>query len=560
MSKYDSFISYRRKTSMHLARNIFSELNRRNISAFLDVENIDATQFDTFILNQIAARPHFILLLSPQSLERCVNEGDWLLREIQHAYDLKRNIIPVYDLGFNWAAERHYLPENLQEFLPLQNAVSYTHEYYGAFIDKIVRFIRNPQQKAPIKVKAAPEEEAQQAQKMTQEALQVRFDDLTVIQMIGKYHELSEIAQTSTDWQDLLHIWGEIRASGNVPDFFEMEEEEAEARQALDEALKREEETRQYRLYVQEREQAYDFIRKLHQTGQIPVRRIRETLQNFWRKYEQYEQFYDPDNIAGDVKISVKSGTASADAIRTFIGEPFEWCEVPAGEFIYQDNQKLILPAFAIAKYPVTYAQFQTFVDAKNGLKDSRWWEGLAKNQSDTPDDQEWKISDHPRENVSWYDAIAFCRWLSWKLGGAYSLDEVNEWLVRLPTEFEWEKAARGTKGLIYPYGKDFDKSKCNTSESNIGKTSPVTQYPQGASPYGVLDMSGNVFEWCLTNYENPTEHPSQENISSNSSRVLRGGSWGSDHSDARAVFRLNDLAPLRNYDGGFRVCVPLLR
>jgi formylglycine-generating enzyme required for sulfatase activity len=606
----DCFISYRRTSSVHLARNIFTELNRRNINAFLDVEGIDATQFDTFILNQIASRPHFIVLLSQGSLARCVNEADWLLREIQHAYDLKRNIIPVYDAGFDWNKERHYLPEHLQEFLPLQNAVSFTHEYYHAFIDKIMRFIRNPQQKAPVEVKLVPKQEAEKAKQMIQKALEVRFDDVTVIEWIGKYHELSTVAETSTDWKDLLNLWSQIRSSGNIPDIFEMDDEEAHARQALEQVLKREEEIRkqeevanQHNQYLQVREREYDFIRQLYQAGQVPHERILKTLEKFWEKYT----FYDPEHIAQTILniifgqadyydvvpriINYTSGDiTSTQGVQWVIGDLFEWCEVPAGKFLYGgkeeklpepgfftrlfgnrsqpsnevkqkpvklvDMQELTLPSFSISKYPITYRQFQIFIDAKDGFTDPRWWEGLAQDQSQSPGEQNWKIDDHPRENVSWYDAMAFCRWLSFRLGGNYDIDHVNEWLVRLPTEFEWEKAARGTDGRAYPYGNTFDENKSNTRESGIRKTTPVTQYPKGESPYGVFDLSGNVWEWCLTEYSNPQVNVGQENLRSEARR-LRGGSWNYSDNFARAVSRVIRDPGFRYSSFGFRVvCV----
>ncbi|MBZ0307237.1 MAG: SUMF1/EgtB/PvdO family nonheme iron enzyme [Anaerolineae bacterium] len=183
-----------------------------------------------------------------------------------------------------------------------------------------------------------------------------------------------------------------------------------------------------------------------------------------------------------------------------------DWVEIPAGEFKYggdkdafrsAEAQELDLPAFYISRYPITYAQFQAFIDASDGFRDPRWWEGLAdeqdryQNQSQ-PGEHYFKYANHPRETVSWYDAIAFCRWWSNKLGGEYALDKVMAWKVRLPTEQEWEKAARGADGRVYPYGNEFDAAKGNTGETGIGQTSAVGMYPQGASPYGVLDMSGN--------------------------------------------------------------------
>jgi hypothetical protein len=204
------------------------------------------------------------------------------------------------------------------------------------------------------------------------------------------------------------------------------------------------------------------------------------------------------------------------------------WCEVnDSQEWTYQNEKHPALPPYKIAKYPISYRQFQAFIDDKiEGWNDPRWWQGLAaadehKTQSK---EQEFKFWNHPRENVSWYDAIAFCRWLSFKLGGGYALDKVGEWAVRLPTEQEWERAARGMDGRKYPYGDSFDAAKGNTSETGIGQTSAVGIFPDGVSPVGALDMSGNVWEWCLTDYSHPAADAAGEVLSSNKSRVVRGG------------------------------------
>ena len=129
------------------------------------------------------------------------------------------------------------------------------------------------------------------------------------------------------------------------------------------------------------------------------------------------------------------------------------------------------------------------------------------------------------RETVSWYEAMAFCRWLSTtpcyaEIGG-----------VTLPTEFQWEKAARGPDGLKYPYGNVFDSLKANTEEGAIDQTSAVGIFPDGASPYGVCDMSGNVWEWTLTKYTGRID----ARVDSNGTRVPRGGSWSYDRNMARA-------------------------
>lgn len=243
----------------------------------------------------------------------------------------------------------------------------------------------------------------------------------------------------------------------------------------------------------------------------------------------------------------------------------FDWVDIPAGEFLYGDKKlpRTIEKPFKISRYPVTYKQFQAFIDAPDGFHDPRWWQGLEapNDHKSAPGDQAFKFWNHPRENVSWYDAIAFCRWLSYKLGGKWGLDKVDEWLVRLPTEYEWEKAGRGTDGRVYPYGNEFDVAKGNTRETGIGQTSAVGMFPNGASPYGVLDMSGNVWEWCLTDYYNPVPDAKVENLRIAARRVLRGGSWLFSQGNVRAAFGSLNRPFIRNNRLGFRLvlCPPSL-
>jgi formylglycine-generating enzyme required for sulfatase activity len=239
-----------------------------------------------------------------------------------------------------------------------------------------------------------------------------------------------------------------------------------------------------------------------------------------------------------------------------------DWVEIPAGEFQYgrkdQYNnppQKLTLPIFHISRYPVTFAQFQTFLEDSAGIADPRWFEGMAIKENDrSMSEQYFKFANHPRESVNWYQAMAFCRWFSWRIGGGYDLKNISEWAVRLPTEFEWEKAARGTDGRIYPYKGKFDAAKGNTYETGIGQTSAPGIFPNGASPYGVMDLSGNVWEWCLSNYENPFLEAHNENLRTDKNRVLRGGSWADNLGYARAAYRSLDRPAGRSGNIGFRV------
>jgi hypothetical protein len=220
------------------------------------------------------------------------------------------------------------------------------------------------------------------------------------------------------------------------------------------------------------------------------------------------------------------------------------WCEVnDKREWVYQDKKHPALPPYRVAKYPVTYIQFQAFIDAPDGWHNPDWWRGLdmPDGHNAAPGDQAFKFWNHPREGVSWYDAVAFCRWLSAKRGEE----------IRLPTEQEWERAARGTDGREYPYSGTFDAAKGNTRETGIGQTSAVGIFPDGESPVGALDMSGNVWEWCLNKYG----EPSNVSLSGTNIRVLRGGSWFDNQNGARAAFRNDSNPHVRFYFNGFRVC-----
>lgn len=234
-----------------------------------------------------------------------------------------------------------------------------------------------------------------------------------------------------------------------------------------------------------------------------------------------------------------------------------EWVDIPAGAFLMgsddrgedeKPQHKITLSAYRISRYPITYQQFQAFLDADDGFRNPDWGEGLAAEDEHKkqPGEQAFKVWNHPREDVSWLDAVAFCRWLSAKVG----------YEVRLPTETEWEKAARGESGLIYPYGNEYDSAKANTSDTGIGQTSAVGLFPNGASPYGVMDMSGNVWELCSSQYKSyPFDGADgREDLGGTSARVVRGGSWAYIQGSTRAAFRRNYLPTDRNNIIGFRV------
>jgi len=211
---------------------------------------------------------------------------------------------------------------------------------------------------------------------------------------------------------------------------------------------------------------------------------------------------------------------------------------VPAGEFTMggkgadeeKPEHRISLPEFRIGKYPVTNAEYRRFLDETGHPVPPSWEEGSYPAGK----------ANHPVVTVSWHDALAYCKWLSQKTGRGY----------RLPTEAEWEKAARGTDGRDYPWGNDFDKAKCNTKESGILTTMPVGIYLEGASPCGAHDMAGNVWEWTRSLWGKDFARPEfgypydpkdgRESLEGSDEvlRVLRGGSCSFDHWFARCAYR----------------------
>ncbi|MES9902609.1 MAG: SUMF1/EgtB/PvdO family nonheme iron enzyme [Sedimenticola sp.] len=228
-----------------------------------------------------------------------------------------------------------------------------------------------------------------------------------------------------------------------------------------------------------------------------------------------------------------------------------EWCAIPAGEIVL-NNKAGTFPVerFHIARYPVTNAQFQAFIDAGEGYMNPRWWAALDA-EPEKPATPRWSEANHPRDTVSWYEAMAYCEWLSEQLG----------YRVNLPTEWQWQQAAcSGNPGQNYPWGKKYLSGRANINETvvwdkagphNLDRTTAVGLYPLGNSLQGVSDLPGNVWEWCLNEYGKPAN----AQPSGTKNRVVRGGSWILDSDDARASFRDDLSGPVsRNDLLGFRL------
>ena len=284
-----------------------------------------------------------------------------------------------------------------------------------------------------------------------------------------------------------------------------------------------------------------------------------------------------------------------------------------AGESDRVPNRHHHLPGFSVGCYPVTNAEYRYFIDA-GGYRDDRWWspEGLAwklggpdahasafqefnkyrkkvlehgvdkmaQNYNWSPPTRRFwaeisqldedaarerarKIFDRPLDRagywdiphlarpaqpvvgINWYEANAYCAWLSAVSGRTF----------RLPTELEWEKAARGANGRIYPWGDDFHPNKCNSVEGRIYRMTPVGLYPSGISPTGIFDASGNVWEWTASYYKAyPGQKEDLVKEYGEKYRVVRGGSWDAERRYVRCAYRNWFVPDSFPDDFGFRL------
>ena len=212
-----------------------------------------------------------------------------------------------------------------------------------------------------------------------------------------------------------------------------------------------------------------------------------------------------------------------------------QWSDIPYGTVTISSivgtdedfgEMNVQVDNFVMSMYPVTNAQFEIFANAEDGYKNARWW-GFSEhakrwfNQGEGVADSRFGGGERPRENVNWYEAMAFAQWLS-------SLLKMK---VALPTVAQWQRAAKGDDDRYFPWGDEFHEEHCNTLESGLKMTTPVNRYHKGVSPFGVYDMAGNLWEWTMNTAAATDEGRDHR-------RAVAGGSFVSPCDRAQTSFR----------------------
>jgi formylglycine-generating enzyme required for sulfatase activity len=292
-----------------------------------------------------------------------------------------------------------------------------------------------------------------------------------------------------------------------------------------------------------------------------------------------------------DIRCEVKNIPEESHVIISALEEPpveqliqpdgtplIEWCEVLAGKFIVGGDPEAMnglqigvpraeaeLPyPYWIAKYPITYAQFEKFV-ADGGYHERHYWTEAGWQHLTYSIPQgwgipRWHIANHPVVGLTYYDAYAYTQWLN-EQNTVRPAHAPQDYVIRLPRETEWEKAARYPDGRLFPWGNEWDPTRLNWPESGIKTTTPVGKYPKGVNPaLGIYDLLGNVYEWCLTKPKMESQLPEEEDNDPHgkAQRDARGGPWNNRMPHVQNWFRSASRAwynPQDSHFGlGFRV------
>ena len=511
------FISYRRK-DVSWALAVYQYLTSQKYDVFFDFTSIPSGDFEQIIVSNIRARAHFILILTPSALDRCSEPGDWLRREIETAIDEKRNIIPVFFDGFNFG-----LPSVAEK---MTGKISDIQRYNGLDIP----------------------------QGYFMEAMTRLSNRYLNVPLNAVIHPVSTEVRKIVKDEQVAVDKALIQKSGDIKELVKPAEEKP----------------------VQSSLKNKDKPKSLHpSTGELAERKMTKPLNMRlfgigvglllmavlgifgFQSFRSFvgNSFATPTATRSTPTLTITPSPVPALGIgSTMTGQDgMTLLYVPAGDFTMGSDSDekpvhtVYLDAFWIDQMEVTNAMYAKCVGA--GVCNEP-----SSKSSKTRNNYYGKLEfdNYPVINVSWNDANAYCSWAG----------------RRLPTEAEWEKAARwkpspseggqgGGEAFTYPWGNTQPSNSLLNYDQAVGDTTEVGKYPNGASPYGALDMAGNIWEWVNDWYgskyyqSSPSSNP--QGPSSGDFRVMRGGAWFNLSSLVRSAYRAWDDPTYSSYTIGFR-------
>jgi formylglycine-generating enzyme required for sulfatase activity len=517
------FISYPSE-SWNFAQRIAESLAPRIDQAiFIDYRSIDQADFAESILKHLGESDAVLLVVTEYTFADIHRDQDWVRLEIRTALE---NDIPIVLVRENGLLPPGDLPDDVRQVNRSQG-VPFYREFFQPAIDLLTEFLiriavatpRSSGASAPAVISPVPPP----AQMPSVEPAQ---------RTLGAAQALDEAANLleAGDFEKATFLLNTV--------------DRAKVRQVsllvLDDLLAHAETLRVE--FVRRREAALDYDEIVRWAKRrLTEERARAAFATWCESYPDLIAEMDTSGLRD--RFAPPPPPELIARLKALLPAPFEMIPIPAGKVTLETGKTFDVPAFSIARYPVTNAHYRPFVSG-GGYSEQRWWtrDGWAARQAGgwtQPrywDDAKWNGDDDPVVGVSWYEAVAYCRWLSAQTGGQ----------IALPTEQMWQRAAQGDKGWKYPWGNEWDGARCNNSvgQYNSDRTTPVTQYAgkdKGDSPFGVSDMAGNVWEWCITDY-----NTGDQDVNNRAAyRVLRGGAWNDDVADLFAAANRYGLSPV---------------
>lgn len=543
------FISYRR-TDVYTALAVYENLKNQRYDVFFDYRSISSGDFEQIITSNIRARAHFLLILTPTALDRCNEPGDWLRREIEFAIEEKRNIIPLFFRGFRFGVPS--VTEKLTgrlKHLSRYNGLNIHEDYFDEAMRRLsTQYLSIPLETILHPVSTEVQKVVEEEQVAADKALEQIVDAKGLVKQADEGSAAIRAPQkpiaaqpgkdtTSSRGLTNAKSWRLIAGSAiglAVIAFWVV------GGLLISSAL----------------------LSNASDPPATPSLRSSATLQEEVGPTSGTESAAEPVGTASllpeatraaqlqatrdSLLDTVLENLATNRADETIGKDGMTLLYVHAGEFTMgSDDGKederpahiVYLDAFWIDQHEVTNAQYIQCVDTETcPPRTTDNWSSYTRDSYY----RNSEFDDFPVVFVSRYEAEAYCQWAD----------------RRLPTEAEWEKAARGTDGRAYPWGNNPPNDSLLNYNNAVGDTTAVGQYLEGASPYGAFDMAGNVWEWVADGYDskfysnspyaNPMSPPSDVY------NVLRGGSWV-DTRDVLTTVRLSDLLGRGNYYTGFR-------